>query len=465
MRYDDVPKIGVWEQDSAAFASTNRVAAIGKAWGPQGAGAAASNLLGRAGLAPIDAEIKTYATAFSPMAKINVLTDLQRAITGWQQVHPGPLPAAMAALKEVVDRRLNLRPATSRYHKAICVAFHAGCNYDKATGTTHTSSTLNPDYFRHSSNDRLDMVAKCGDLWAGIQAAQSAIPLQGLADDNRTLKVFMAPEFFFRGKNGAYSPDIVSDIIPQMRTLGTSGGTFQDWLFIFGTAVAAFDDAVTYCSVCPYGTSTIKFERNLTAPNLADRAKTTPKCSVNPAHKVVTGTFGAEVQNVALIQHGGDDHMIAKEYVSGIDYKGNQVRIQPGKPDEATLKVRAPLGSTRNPGTMAVQSDERLGGCVFTVDGLTIGLEVCLDHSLAPKNAPEYGRASALASSIQILLIPSYGMSIGSGMHCRADGIAFNVDGRGTGNSQVKLNTGAQQPQNAKTVGQLALYGPFNIPG
>ena len=56
---------------------------------------------------------------------------------------------------------------------------------------------------------------------------QAAIPAQGIADDNRTLKIFMAPEFYFRGKNGAYTPDIVSAIIPHMRTLGTGGAGFS----------------------------------------------------------------------------------------------------------------------------------------------------------------------------------------------------------------------------------------------
>lgn len=467
MRYDDVPKLSVWEPESAAFASSSRVSAIRNAWGTPGAGTVASNALGsRADLTTIDAHIKSYNATYSAMAKINVLNDLQRAIAAWQQAHSGPLPAAMAALKEVVDRRLNLRPSASRYNKAICIAFHAGCNYDKATGITHPSPTnQNTAYFRHSDDDGTDMDAKCTRMWSGIQSAQAAIPAQGLADDNRTLKIFMAPEFYFRGKNGAYLPDIVSTIIPRMKTLGTDGAAFQDWLFIFGTAVAAFDAAVTYCSTCGYGKSTITFERNLTAVNPVDRAKTIPKCSKGASHTVVTGSWGAEVQNVALIQHGADEHLVAKEYVSGIDYKDNKVRVQPGMPEEAKRKVLAPFGSVRRPDGIAVQSDERLGGCVFTVDGLTIGLEVCLDHSLAAKTAPEYGRASALAPSIQILLIPSYGMSIGQGLHCRAGGIAFNVDGRGTGSSQVKINTGAQIPQVPKAAGTLALYGPFNIPG
>lgn len=398
------------------------------------------------------------------MAKVNVLTDLQRTIASWQHLNPGPLPMAMGALKEVVDRKLNMRPSASRYNKAICIGYHAGCNYDKAANTIHANSSLNTSYFRHSNDDRMDMETKCGEMWDAVQAAQAAIPVSGLADDNRTLKIFMGPEFFFRGKNGAYSPDIVSEIIPRMRSRGTANASFENWLFVFGTAVAAIEDSITFCTVCPWGTSQIRFERNLTAPNPADRAKTTPKCSVNPAHAITTGNFGAEVQNVALIQHGSNTHMVAKEYVSGIDYKNNEVRVHPGSPDQQKLDVLSPVGSAHNLKGKPVQHDERLGGCIFTVDGITIGLEVCLDHALAPPTAPEFGRASALAPTIQILLIPSYGMTIGHGLHCKAGGIAFNVDGRGHGNSEVKLNAGARLAQTPTMSGSIALYGPFNIP-
>lgn len=473
MRYEDVPPLLTWQRDSAVFASagsTSRVAAIASAWGKPGAQMAASAPPGsRAGLAPIDAAITTYHKAFSPMAKTNVLNDLRRSIEEWQRTHPGPLPMAMGALKDVVDRKLNLRASTSRYNKAICIAYHFGCNYQKATGITHglAASHLNTSYFRHSPDDRADMERKCADMWTGIEAARTGIAARGVGDDNRTLKIFMGPEFYFRGQNGAYAPEIVSSIIPRMRSLGTAKPIYDDWLFVFGTAVASIETALTYCTVCPWtGVTTVRFERNVTAVNPADRAKTIAKCSVNPAHPTTTGSFGAEVQNVALIQHGGDSHMVAKEYISGIDYTNNRVRVHPDTADEQIMKVRAPEGGEPNPGNMPVQSDERLGGSIFTLDGLTVGLEVCLDHSLASPGQPEYGRASVLAPTIQILLIPSYGMTIGQGLHCRPNGIAFNVDGRGRGNSEVKLNAPPYTSRPAITINdRISLYGPFNIPG
>ena len=475
MQYKLMPSLDVWKQDSAPFASpASKVAALKGAFNAPNLQQAQRNLqamppapANRAALTQIDSHVATYHRAFSPMAKTNVLNDLRRAIDVWRQAHPGTLPAAMAALSELVDRDLNLRPTASRYNKAICVAYHTYCNYDAANNTVWAhNSTLNKDYFCHSPNDTTDMQQKCGDLWTGITAAANGITAHGLADDTRTLKIFMAPEFYFRGRNGAYDPSVVEKIIPTMMGLGTGTPAYQDWLFVFGTAVAAFEESVTYCTQCPWtGATTVRFQRDP-----ANYSKTIPKCSVNPAHAVVTGFMGAEVQNVALIQHGSDTHQVPKEYVSPIDYKKNLtgqsvVGLDPTNSGVAQEhQVLAPLGGHQRPGAMAVQNDERLSGCIFTMDGLTFGLEVCLDHAKS-NNAIGQGRASALAPTIQVLLIPSYGMDIGARMYCKTNGIAFNVDGRRTGSSEVKLNTPPHASQTATVVSsKISLYGPFNIP-
>lgn len=492
MRYEEVPTLRIWQQDSAVFAtpqSTNRVATMRAAFEAPNAGLAMNparpRLEARVGLKEIDAQIATYQKAFSPMAKLNVLNDLRREINAWRQVHPGPLPMAMGALEEMVERRLKSRAGAARYSKAICIAYHAGCNYEAATGITHGAATagLNTDYFRHSPNDQADMTQKCADLWAGIEAAHAGISIRGLAgaEEDRTLKIFMAPEFYFRGQNGAYPIDVVSSIIPKMMSLGTAKPLYGNWLFVFGTAVASFEASITYCQVCPWtGATTVKFERNLAGATKEARAGTIAKCTVNPAHAVTTGTFGAEVQNVALIQHGSASHMVAKEYVSHIDYHRNGAgQMVVGNTTSSTVggvkttsiderMVLAPLGGHERPGTMAVQNDERLGGCIFTMDGLTFGLEVCLDHWKA-NNVTGAGRVATDAARIHVLLIPSYGMNIGDsgseGIYCKPDGIAFNVDGRKQGTSEVKLNAGAYSPQAPTVVSnRIVFYGPFNLP-
>lgn len=499
MRYEDVPAVSVWNRDSALFGSApsaNRVAALRNAFqapNAQPAKFAPPPLPGnRAGLETIDKLIRTYHQPFPGMQKTDILQNLHDAIDAWHSGHPGALPMAMGALKEAVDTKLKYtRVSASRYNKAICIAYHTGCNYDATTGKTyknHWNWKLNDSYFRHSSDDATDMQQKCEDLWAGIQAAQTGIAAHNLPNDNQTLKIFMAPEFYFRGKKGAYSTDIVSEIIPRMMRLGTAGPLYSDWLFVFGTAVASFEVSETLCSKCSSKAAApaniIRFERDPLNP-----AKTIPVCSIDRTHPIMTRTYGAEVQNVALIQHGNDSHMVAKEYVSNIDYTGNKFdrnlvynttsTVVNGSKVERTVRreVIAPLGSHDNPGlpgnrpskpgkpgVMKVRNDERMGGCVFTMDGLTIGLEVCLDHATSGVN-PNAGRAAALAPTIHILLIPSFGMDIDTGLYCKTNGIAFNVDGRGRGISEVKLNTPPHTPQSATVVNnRISLYGPFNIP-
>jgi hypothetical protein len=485
--YNNIPTLEIWQNDSKDFptVSTSRTAAILEAWGTPRAQIMAtakapptpefSSSLGavdrtfkvsatlvRGSLKEIDELIAMYQLAYDPMAKTNVLNDLRRAIDKWSHKQPH-LPEAMEALRRVVDRELNLRSPAARYKKAICIAFKIPCNYNKKDDKAYDNSDMNKDYFRWDQNDAVDMKIKCKNLWAQIELARSGIASQGLADDNRTLKIFMAPEFYFRGRNGAYSPDIVSDIIPYMKALGTASPLYQDWLFVFGTAVASIEIANDLCAECNrYDVITYKADPVYLRSQIA-------VCTNNASHRTYKYTHSAEVQNVALIQHGAITHMVVKEYKSNIDYKGNQVWIRRDIPGEARLvPAVSPLGGVENPGHptsgMIMHSDERLGGCIFTVDGLTIGLEVCLDHK-ANNWKGQIGRASKLAHMIQILLIPSYGMAIGDGLFTKPNGILFNVDGRGEGSSEVKLNVTPYQSKNARPVGDhISLYGPFAIP-
>jgi hypothetical protein len=470
MHYDDIPTLKDWMADSYNFASVGgRVAAIRAALGTAAGPAAAAPSARSAELLAIDALIGDYPRALSPMSKINFLTQLERAIAAWIAANPNHhFPLSMAELKRCVDRKLALRNTASRYNRVTCIGFKIGCNYDKATNTIHPNWQQNTNYWRYSDTDRLDMQAKAHDLWNAIVAAHASLATIPIADDDRNLKIFMAPEFYFRGRNGAYSPDIVADIIPFMQTLGTKDGIYKDWLFVFGTAIAAVQTEETYCPTCN-STQNIRFVRND-----HDFSRTTPKCTLHPAVLPITDTWGAEIHNVALIQHGALTHLVAKEYISHIDFRnsphtgvptirkesdGNYLRAIPIQGSRDALHYNGPVG--------AIKNDERAGGCIFSIDGLTIGLEVCLDHERGG-TVGSYGRAADYMGTIQILLIPSYGMSIGTGLHCKPNGICFGVDGMVRGSAEVKINNGAGGSENWWIVnapmGELAVYNPINIP-
>ena len=385
------------------------------------------------------------------MAKRNLLTDMNYHIRKWETMKGTAvsLQPSVVALKDAIKQKLKeLSPTAFKYRQVASLGFNVACN-----------DPANDEYFRFSNNDVVDMEKKCAELMSAIQHAQNMVA-GSPADNDKTLKIFMAPEFYFRGVNGAYSFDVASRIIPKMGDLGTNKSTYQHWLFVFGTAVAASEEEVTYCPTCKFSPNGVTFNLDSTT------GRTQAVCATNPAHKLVTGTFGAEVHNVALIKKGADSHIVAKEYVSHIDYENNKVTVvqdTSSKRTMRTLDVVAPQGSVESRIASKFR-DERMGGGVFTIDGITFGMEICLDHARPTATG---GRMVEYANSIQILLIPSFGMEI-LFHSCTVGGIIFNVDGHRQ-ESKAVIKGAAGDPASTlatapSTRGEIEVFGPFPIP-
>jgi len=94
-------------------------------------------------------------------------------------------------------------------------------------------------------DDREDVARRLQIMRAALEKAYE------VADpSNTTLKIFNAPEFFFRGKNGAYNisreyndPDLeechaVCQSLNGLELL-VADARFKDWLFLFGTVIAS----------------------------------------------------------------------------------------------------------------------------------------------------------------------------------------------------------------------------------
>ncbi len=82
------------------------------------------------------------------------------------------------------------------------------------------------------------------------------------------------------------------------------------------------------------------------------------------------------------------------------------------------------------------------GGSVITIDGVTLGIEVCLDHMCSRLDDFYQNRAATGDPQVQVQLIPSWGMSIGGGpISCLPDGLILNVDGQRS-NSIARINNG-----------------------
>jgi hypothetical protein len=80
---------------------------------------------------------------------------------------------------------------------------------------------------------KTDIEKRCAVM---VQAVQKAYASTGFAADSQVLKIFMAPEFYFRGQQGAYAVESLHQILPAIST-ETSKGKYKDWLFVLGSAL------------------------------------------------------------------------------------------------------------------------------------------------------------------------------------------------------------------------------------
>jgi hypothetical protein len=288
-----------------------------------------------------------------------------------------------------------------------------------------------------------DIRKRCKIMKNAIHLARNH---RSVSRDKKTLKLFMAPEFYFRGGEGAYKHDHISEIFSEMRDLTKDKNKYGNWLFVMGTAVVAHE--------------------SWWAPE--------------------TNVATKEIWNVCLIQKGGfkrDDAgilrccqlcgapspftssvIVYKEYVSRWDFVAEQHALNvnmPAGPDEEIFSGRvhgsrhrlAPVSGTphtrvreigpnvpagppdigRNPprharGAGTEMSKTGLGGqSVFMIDGITFGIEVCLDHEEGRlRQSPPTSRQPI----VQVHLIPSGGADINhANVVCMQNGYVFNVDG------------------------------------
>jgi hypothetical protein len=84
------------------------------------------------------------------------------------------------------------------------------------------------------AQSRLDMKAKAALMKAAIAKITTDRPADIAGAD--TLKIFMAPEFAFRGAQGAYPIEVVAEVFDELAP-EIDKGTYDDWLFVAGTGV------------------------------------------------------------------------------------------------------------------------------------------------------------------------------------------------------------------------------------
>jgi ribosomal protein S27AE len=407
-------------------------------------------------LIPIDDAVGKYHAAFSPMAKRNLAVSMLHAleawIKAWKSAYPLAVPKEVAALEKAA-RFAGASAVSGSYADAVCIG------YVFKTGAFDANKLVKYDGL---TGDKADMIARCASMRGAIREAFDIYQLNYGSkpghDAAGTLKIFMAPEFYFRGRYGAYEMEVAADVMPLLRD-ETKDAKYRDWLFIFGTVIIASFVEETKCPRCnASGKDLVKAG--------ADRY-TCSKCRLTP---VTPRRIGASIDNAALIQKGGEaDHknsyIIQKEYISHIDFRRVGPPVLPSWTADRTINVRgANATAVPVPGSRDLHSsassrftDERMGGSIFTIDGITFGMEICLDHA---KN-----RLSG-ASNIQIHLVPSAGMGF-QRFACIPGGLFFNVDGLRS-NADMRVND-ASAPKTfmsapVKSGGAIQIFPPAPIP-
>ncbi|WMD21524.1 hypothetical protein RAS12_03890 [Achromobacter seleniivolatilans] len=233
------------------------------------------------------------------------------------------------------------------------------------------------------NDQQADYHQRCLVVNEAIQTAVQHVPV-----DPTCLTIYMMPEFFFRGNAGAYPVERLSQIVLSLQQL-VRDDTFQDWLFVFGTILSTSLDTET--------------DKN-------------------------------QVYNHCLVQKGGATYpldqgrLVIKEFKSTIDFIQWQQLSATARDyalaDEYTAHLErvAPL----IPGLRSTEWQKRNddGHCIFVLDGLTIGVEICLDH------AAQRISASMAPPELDIQLVTSCGMQLQDGsLNLRDGGVAFCTDG------------------------------------
>lgn len=252
-------------------------------------------------------------------------------------------------------------------------------------------------------NLELDVEARCELMLRAMQTARDKLPQASPPEPaGTTLKLFLAPEFFFRGKQGAYPMDEVQLAITTLQAIAADA-QWTDWMFGFGTILG------------------------VSAPAVGSPPEIDPNAV-------------KEVYNFTLIQSGGvaeqgptGARVVMKELKSGIDFIA-----QHANPGDLLLGDVEYMAASAAGGPGREQQQVNYDGAgIFDLAGITWGVEICLDHL---SNVQRLQRSPQVpgAAQVQVQLVPSCGMSIqNTSVIAGPGGYVLNCDGINGGSSAL----------------------------
>jgi predicted amidohydrolase len=257
------------------------------------------------------------------------------------------------------------------------IQFIAYCIY---VGGKQKAKSLQ-QYYPGLPNLDLDIERRCDLMGKAVTQARSSAGANSWLDKGaQTLKIFVAPEFFFRGPTGGYSLDQYQKVLSKLQAFANKP-EYKDWLFVFGSTVAA--------------------------------------SNVDQAQK--------EVYNIVVVQKGnsGEDgcRIIMKEHKSVKDFL-----VKPASDGGLDDREVAHLPAAKASGVGRERQKHNYGGeGIFDIDDICYGVEICYDH------LEQRLRKSAIArgeARVQVQIVPSAGASIATKSVITVEnGLVFNCDG------------------------------------
>lgn len=252
-----------------------------------------------------------------------------------------------------------------------------------------------------------------------------------------TLKVFVVPEFYFRGANGAYTDGLRVDKVFAMDSkekwddhLGyieselkkiIDNEKYRDWLFIVGTVLVCKEDPEKSCPK-PEIEKEVQLKSNVIDSYLKVWRENNIGADdegwfelLKNIMNLCNSTSQNIVSNTCLCLQGGKLRQEAKRLAVRVNkqYKSMEDFIL----NRSTSSLRGYQEHTVSYGDLQDQTD------TFDIETIKFGIEICLDHRRG--RLREEGH-----NDLDVQVITSCGMQIQKDSVCaKSGGMIFNCDG------------------------------------
>lgn len=307
----------------------------------------------------------------------------------------------------------------------------------------------NRKYYLGDALDERDMEYRIKLMGEALRTAQASC-------DRRpeVLKIFVAPEFFFRGAYGAYCGQDAEDRLKQgLRGLYVAHGPDMG-MALWGSSLLAEqaadftrpeiaaasrlgDEYLHLYETCrefraAIGKETPGLRDILFGLDELENPATRPEdVKLDPLAAVLeqilhgcTRKAPLKVSNTCQIMLAGERYLtVRKQFKSCVDFILNYSHGQGSNADNSGRYMQTLVAYPEiAPSDAEMKRDDRDPYGIFTWRGLKVGVEICLDHIRQ--------RLSGRVNDLDLQIVPSCGAEVTNGcIAARAGGYVFNCDG------------------------------------